>query len=268
MYRYINARTLTEFLLLPILVLVFLTPTRVDAQSIQNMPIQGGKGGGSFTADCPNGSHLIGIRVTNGAWVNSMTGECLQLKVVPARSVIVETPAIGSSKGPKSQVGRCGMGEVLQGIKYGFTRDGSKPKFVDYVQLICSRNTGMDNNYGNCLDSDNGCWDLHPDRGHNGGRGLAFESRCLAGQTAVGFTGRSGAFVDALAVRCTPDMTPHFPPKNTTGNDGTCGSGGSCSGSGSGSGSGPTTNKCCSIPYSDPLTGALGVTHTCGPVCK
>lgn len=269
MSRYRLTRMLVAFLALPLLLLW--GPTHAIAQSVQNMPVQGGKGGGPFVADCPRSSHLVGIRITKGAWVNSMTGECLQVKVVPARSLLVDAPVVGSSTGPKSQAGRCGIGQSLQGIKYGFTRDGSEPKFVDYVQLICSQNNGVDDVPGACLDSDNGCWDLHPDHGHNGGQGLSFESRCLAGQVAVGFTGRSGSFVDALAMRCSPDMTPRHPIATNPGGGNSCGSGGNCSGTGTGTGSGsgaPTTNRCCSIPYSDPLTGALGVTHTCGPVCK
>ncbi len=241
---------------------LFMASSRATAQSVQNMPIQGGSGGGNFGAQCPKGAPLIGVWLTSGAWVNSIAGQCLTLRVVPSRSVIVNTSIVGTTAGPKTQEARCGLGQSLEGIKYGFTRDGNKPKYVDYVQLIC-RETGNQNSVlAGCLGTGDGCWDRHPSPGSYNGYGLAFESRCLPGQVAVGLIGRSGSYVDALAIQCSPDKTPAAPTPPPPGpNPPQCGSGNNnCSVP-------PNPNRCCSVPYSDPTTGGIGVTHTCGPAC-
>jgi hypothetical protein len=242
---------------------LFLSNIPVHAQGIQDMPIQGGNGGGHFSMTCPNRAPMVGIELTAGAWVNSIAGKCLEHKVVPIRSILVNTYFTGSNPGPNKKSATCGLGKTLLGIKYGFTRDGNKPKYVDYVQLICIDAATKAVSYGTCLDSGDGCWDKHPNPGDYNGYGLAFESRCMPQQIAVGLTGRSGAFIDALAMQCTPYIAAPSPP--VVSSPGGCDPARSnCSGTTS-----PPRdpNRCCTIPYSDPLTGAIGTTHTCGPAC-
>ena len=70
-----------------------------------------------------------------------------------------------------------------------------------------------------CIDAgDDGCWDKHPEPGPDNGFGLAFDACCSGTDIVCGLVGRSGSFVDALAVACAerPVKPPRIDPGSRT----------------------------------------------------
>ena len=53
-----------------------------------------------------------------------------------------------------------------------------------------------------CLHTGDQCWDRHPSPGPYNGWGLSFRIACPPGEAATGLIGRSGAYVDALGLKC------------------------------------------------------------------
>ena len=112
------------------------------------------------------------------------------------------TPTAGGHGGSE-RLATCYANQYLGSIKFGFTCDGNKPKYLDYVQLNCRPMLPSGNPSTLCLDTGgNGCWDKHPNPGPYNGYGLAFESRCRSNQWGKALRGRAGEYVDALALSC------------------------------------------------------------------
>jgi len=178
-------------------------------------PVQGGPGGSPFKNACAQNAFLVGLTVRSGAWIDGITGECGILapsmdRFFPGAPRF--TASAGGSSGTERRVA-CSPNQYATGIKYGFTRDGNKPKYLDYVQLNCAPLRSTGNPTTLCLDSGgNGCWDKHPNPGPYNGFGLAFESRCPPTTFPDALLGRAGNYVDALAIRCVLRPQPPGPP--------------------------------------------------------
>ena len=168
-------------------------------------PVQGGPGGRQFTNACDRNAFITGLTVHSGAWINSIAADCGILAPEKDRffpGAPRATATAGGRGGGERHVA-CSANQYVTGIKYGFTRDGNRPKYLDYVQLNCAPLLPTGNQSTYCLDSGgNGCWDKHPNPGPYNGFGLSFESRCLFGQFPDALLGRAGDYVDALAIRC------------------------------------------------------------------
>lgn len=181
-------------------------PADYGTRSDDRETILGGPGGSPFNLTCPAHTYLNGVTVHSGAWVNSIVAECrypVRDKSGFEQGNPATTPAAGGHGGDAGRRAACALNQFVGSIKFGFTRDGNKPKYVDYVQLDCRPILRSGNASTLCLDTGgNGCWDKHPSPGPYNGFGLAFISRCPLGQWGKGIRGRSGDFVDALALTC------------------------------------------------------------------
>ena len=89
-------------------------------------------------------------------------------------------------------------------ILNGFTRDGNKPKYLDYVELTCRVLSGFGGDTKVCLHTGDGCWDRHPNPGPYNGWGLSFTVACTADQAATGLFGHSEISIDAVGLICGP----------------------------------------------------------------
>ena len=199
---------------LPILGLLFAACLQVPAKAT-DVAIQGGTGGGPLRLECPANLYMTGVEINWGAWVTSIRGKCLAYD--PATQRFRGAPQFTSRGGsplPQVQTADCKDDQYISGIQIGFTRDGSNPKFLDYIQINCSDLADTNNPpavSSRCLGTGSGCWQpYHPD----GVRGLYFEQPCPAGEAANGLHGRFGGAVDALAPICAakPSPVPSPPP--------------------------------------------------------
>ena len=178
--------------------LVSFSSFAVPAAQARDIPLAGGPGGGSFRSDC-RGGFLAGFNFRAGAFVDAIAPKCAsfidaQQQFGPRSALMLKG---GTGGGPASR--ECDRTSYVVGIKFGFTRDGDAPKYVDYVELICKPiATGQETRV--CLDTGNGCPDAHPERPSL----RAATQRCSDGEAATGIHGRSGVYVDALGLICGP----------------------------------------------------------------
>jgi uncharacterized protein YkwD len=203
-------QALHRLVTIPTLALIAFAQEPVQAR---DLPVQGGPGGGRFRLACDNNFFLIGISLRSGGHVDAIRAKCLAFNatkhvfVTPTRN----TNFAGGAGGALRENG-CSPDRYVSGIKYGFTRDDNRPKYLDYVELTCSVISGYGGDTRVCLHTGNGCWDRHPNPGPYNGWGLSFQSRCNRNEAAVGIHGRSGIYVDALALICGPKPVAAKPP--------------------------------------------------------
>lgn len=174
----------------------------------RDLAVQGGPGGGPFRIACGVNDFFNSMTVNRGAWVDAITANCggyskATHELLPARNTL---PLQGGAGGvPSSDV--CPQHTYVSGLRYGFTREGNRPKYLDFVEFACTpipaagRAGGL--TAARCLDSGNGCWTRHPSPGSYNGYGLEFQSRCAANEAVSGLVGRKGQYVDALGAVCT-----------------------------------------------------------------
>jgi uncharacterized protein YkwD len=174
-----------------------------------DVAIQGGPGGGAFRLSCPNNMFMLGVALRSGAWVDAIRGNCLAFNSSTGQFVAPPqfTNFAGGTGGAIQQNG-CSLDRYMAAIKIGFTRDGNKPKYLDYVEMTCRVITGYGGDTKVCLNTGNGCWDRHPSPGPYNGFGLAFTLACPANQAATGLFGRAGSYVDAVGLICGPKPVP------------------------------------------------------------
>jgi hypothetical protein len=170
-----------------------------------DVPIQGGPGGGPVRLQCPPNYFMLGVAMRAGAWVDAIRANCVRFDANRRRFIGPPqfTRFAGGPGGGFTQNG-CSEDRYVAGIKIGFTRDSNRPKYLDYIELECAVVSGYGGETKVCLHTGNGCWDRHPSPGPYNGFGLSFTLRCPANQAAVGLSGRSGAYVDALGLVCGP----------------------------------------------------------------
>jgi hypothetical protein len=182
-----------------------------------DLAVQGGPGGKYFRTDC-SGDYVVGVYVRSGAWIDAVGLKCAPF--LPNESKF-KHPAWnkayhGGGGGAPQPEGICPSDRFVSGIKFGYTREGSDPRYVDYIELTCTPITGAEPPNKVCLQTGNGCWDDPPNKA--GGVMAAFQAdpfkqSCHAGEAAMGLHGRSGNFVDALGLICGPKPVAAAAPK-------------------------------------------------------
>lgn len=210
----------THILTIPsVLVLVHLPVQARD------LPVQGGPGGGPFRAEC-QGKYLVGVELRSGAWVDAIRPICVSFDPQGRATQFSSPGPLWGGSGGQSNSGMCQIGTYASGLKIGTTRDGSSPKFVDFVELTCTSVATGQNVTPACVHTGNGCWDRHPTRSSL----RAFAQSCAAHEAATGIHGRHGIFVDAVGLICGLKPNVGTPP-------------GSGSGSGAGAGTALTPDQ-------------------------
>ena len=185
-------------------------PARADPPEIVDYGssrVSGGPGGGPFRHFCKTSQYVTGLLVSSGDNIDSNAAFCSFLspdKTVFYRGVPDQTDKAGGNGGGE-RAARCAPNQYVSGLKYGFTRDGNQPKFLDYVEITCQPLQPTGNASTVCLGTnDNGCWDRYPSPGPYNGYGLAFSANCRYTNFMIGLIGRSGQYVDALGIECLP----------------------------------------------------------------
>ncbi len=177
-------------------------------------PVQGGPGGSDFRSDC-SGDYVVGIYVKSGAWVDAIGLKCGTFDATSGRfkQPPWSKPYYGGTGGAGQQEGICPPDRYVSGIRFGFTRDGDRPKYLDFVELTCTpisfNNTSEPNKV--CVQTGDGCWSFthttHFPPLPGEGLGvfiIAAEQSCSGLEAATGIHGRSGIYVDALGLICGP----------------------------------------------------------------
>ncbi|MCP5265175.1 MAG: hypothetical protein H6934_03655 [Burkholderiaceae bacterium] len=165
--------------------------------------IEGGSGGALFRSMC-TGAYVVGISLRSGGWVDAIGLKCGTFVASEGRFKRPpwNTPYHGGSGG-SPQVGICPGERYVSAIRVDFTREGTKPKFLDFVEMTCSP-ISVGDPVKLCLHTGHGCWSRHPTQNP----AVFIESRrtrpCPPGQAAIGIHGRAGKFVDAIGLICGP----------------------------------------------------------------
>jgi len=166
-----------------------------------DLAVRGGPGGGQFRSDCSR-DHVVGIYVKSGAWIDAIGLKCASFN--SASGAFKQPPwnkAFHGGNGGAIQESVCPANSVVTGIRFGFTRDGTKPKYLDFVSLTCSKvGQGGSTTSVGCLATGEGCWSRHP----SSAAILSYYEACEGEEVAIGIHGRSGAYVDALGLICGP----------------------------------------------------------------
>jgi hypothetical protein len=172
-----------------------------------DLPVKGGPGGSYFRSDC-SGDYVVGVYVRSGAWIDAIGLKCAPFDRASGtfKRPAWNKPYHGGSGGTM-QERLCPPNSVVAGIRYGFTRDGNRPKYLDFIVLACAK-MGQGGNVrewtttaNECISTGEGCWSRHPT---SNSTGLSFWNPCEGDQVVVGVHGRAGLFVDALGLICGP----------------------------------------------------------------
>jgi hypothetical protein len=166
-----------------------------------DLAVRGGPGGGHFRSEC-SGDFVVGIYVKSGAWIDAIGLKCASFN--SAQGTFKRPPwnkAFHGGNGGGHQERVCPANSVVTEIRFGFTREGSKPKYLDFVALTCRKvNRERTITTVDCLATGDGCWTRHP----SSPAFLNYNQTCGDEEVAVGIHGRSGAYVDALGLICGP----------------------------------------------------------------
>jgi hypothetical protein len=177
----------------------------------------GGPGGGLYQLSCTPGQFVAGFRAVAGAWVDGLGLIC-----VP---VDAGTSKLGSSRarsgwtGGKSgqpQEAYCAKGKAITGISVTHTRGNSLPRqYVNSIGLKCQHSERDQA----CISSGELCDGVPPTvretivkTVHDYKRDVL---QCPKDEWATGVQGRSGKYVDAIALICAP--MPEFVPTRRLG---------------------------------------------------
>lgn len=168
-----------------------------------DFPAQGGAGGSAFRSTC-SGDFVVGVYVRAGAWMSAIGLKCASFDAAQGRFKQPWNKAYhGGSRDPfKTAI--CPGERFVSGMRFGFTRDGSEPKYLDFVEVFCKPASGPGEHIAICLDSGHGCWHTPP----NLPGGIAprvkihAPQNCPNGEATTGIVGRSGIYVDAVGLIC------------------------------------------------------------------
>jgi len=167
-----------------------------------------GPGGESFTALCPSGYHMVGLEGRAGKWIDKMAPICgswVTERQGFINRIVVKTA--GTSEGGAAAGVACPHGYGLSKWTFWFAvGETLRPKFVSTIEVSCEAVVAQRGSFvfqfGN----------TETGYKYAGGGSFSAPSRprpsgansCPPGDLAVGFEGRSGQFVDALALICGP----------------------------------------------------------------
>lgn len=168
--------------------------------------IFGGPGGGPFTLTCANNAVLVGFEARAGAWVDALGVICAPVN--PANGRPTAQRAVGGwagGRGGAHQESYCADGQAVIGVGLAHTRGHSLPRqYVNTVGILCQDRPKVER----CIASGEGCGPMSFAETGFGTPWYAQHRyaydvlRCPQGEVAVGITGRSGDFVDAMGLVC------------------------------------------------------------------
>ncbi|UPJ44139.1 hypothetical protein IVB40_08875 [Bradyrhizobium sp. 40] len=150
----------------------------------------GGPGGGVFPASCPANKYLIGVNAKTGAVVDQISIICGALKgdgTIGDVSEDKEHPHGGNGGSPLTKRA-CGNSEIIHGLGIvPGTQNGSSVVRMIIFDCVSTTSAARHN-------LDVGTAPFFPNAENT--------QPCPAGQAAVGLKGRSGAYLDAVAIEC------------------------------------------------------------------
>ena len=182
----------------------------------------GGPGGGSFKAPCPTDKFLIGVNAKTGAVVDQISIVCGSVSdngAVVSEPPTTTHPTYGGAGGSPTIKSTCANDEVIHGL--GIVPGQMPPHTV--VRLIIFDCVATRSSARHNLDI--GSAPFFPNAENS--------QPCPAGQAATGIHGRSGSYLDAVAIDCGP-----LPAALTTG-------------PGTGPVNPPTADPCAAAPNAD-----------------
>ncbi len=166
----------------------------------------GGPGGGLYQLSCGPGQFVAGLHAAAGAWVDGLGLVCVPFD--SAKSKISSLRSRAGWTGGKTgqpQEAYCGKGTALTGVAVTHTRGNSLPRqYVNSIGLKCQHN---DRNEA-CISTGELC-----DGVPSGIRGVILQTgydykydvlACPKDEWVTGVQGRSGKYVDAIALVCAP----------------------------------------------------------------
>jgi len=162
---------------------------------VSNTPHVGGPGGGPFADDCHGTDVLIGYNVTQDKAMNTIAAVC-QPQI---NGTLVQTNYGLTTHGQQPTAGggpvypRCPGGQAI----YGFTIYVNKFNEIDSVAAACVpllANTGAAAQLGLTM---------------NRGGAVRNEAIGCGSGVAIGLTGRSGALIDSLGLKCNAGFPWH-----------------------------------------------------------
>lgn len=158
-----------------------------------NAPVVGGPGGGAFDDPCrPDGSVLVGYNVTSGKAMNQFAAVCQTQNNGVLRGAVYGLRTWGKADNNGADhivvAPRCPLGMAIRAMQIWV----NKFKEIDSVEATCFE----------LLPNTAGTASLQRTRTNGGQASSNAESGCPPGTIAVGITGRSGALVDALGLKC------------------------------------------------------------------
>lgn len=140
----------------------------------------------AYELKCSQGSAVTGIQGFSGFYVDSMRLECHSVDNNGTPSgVRTTTNSVGGNGGNQFGPFRCADGEIASGIS------GRSGQYIDAIQLVCNDVTPTVSNVTSAT--------LGPQGGPGG---QDFNSACDNGETIIGISVGSGAWLDNIAPRC------------------------------------------------------------------
>jgi len=181
----------------------------------------GGGGGGQFSARCPQGRHLIGFELRTGDDVDAIRPLCAVAHSPREAGPVEPYPNSfgGDGGGDMRQLVCPGAAPVVTGMYVGYE---GKTTVVNNIHLVCG--VAAETQTSSELQSAvfNGPAYVGPSNSFKGEPGHG-DQRCPAGLVAVGISGRSGTWLDAVGLICgvprltrkpgTPAPAPPAKPK-------------------------------------------------------
>ncbi|USH01445.1 DUF1929 domain-containing protein [Grimontia kaedaensis] len=164
----------------------------VKAAPITETARVGGSGGGPYLVDCPDSSVLVGVRGRSGSVIDQLRAVCIQVDALGNWQGTPETyGAQAGGNGGSAFDLVCPNGSAVSGINaYPSTEWGID--VVGKVAVHCKTLSGSTSVSG-----------AQTTIGTAGLEGDEFSDlSCADGKAAQGITGRSGALVDQIALRC------------------------------------------------------------------
>jgi len=187
---------------------VYVVRARARQASPQRGPVQievpfviagaGGGGGAPFSIACEEGAVLVGLTLHTSSYVDYVQAICARInrdgswrtREINGRTFYwLTTPGSAGGAGGAAQTLRCAPGE---GVMEVFGRSGT---VIDRLGIRCGRLGPVGEGTGIVAP--------RSVKGPSGGPGGApFELWCPANQVVTSIEGRSGRYVDQIAVRC------------------------------------------------------------------
>ena len=157
-----------------------------------NAPEVGGPGGGPFDDPCRPGGVLVGYNVTSGKAMNQFAAVCQTQNngVLEGEVYGLRTWGKNDDNGADHTVvaPRCPLGTAIRAMQIWVNKFNE----IDSVEATCYA----------LLPNTAGVASLPRTTTHGGQAVSNAETGCPPGTVAIGITGRSGALVDALGLKC------------------------------------------------------------------